>query len=128
VRPFVAPSTEYSAGHRGIDIGGAGDIVAPTDGVVHFAGVVVDRGVLSIAIPGDVLASFEPVTTALHEGDSVTRGEVIGHIDPGHCSQPCLHFGVRVHGEYVSPLLFLGGIERPVLLPTRVDARSRSSP
>jgi murein DD-endopeptidase MepM/ murein hydrolase activator NlpD len=118
-RPFIAPATEYSAGHRGIDIAATGDVVAPADGVVHFVGFVVDRPVLSISHPGGVLSSYEPVESSLHEGDVVERGEVIGHIMPGHCAQPCLHFGVRVDGEYVSPMLFLGGIPYSVLLPTR---------
>jgi murein DD-endopeptidase MepM/ murein hydrolase activator NlpD len=52
-------------------------------------------------------------------GDAVRRGEVVGVLQPGHCSRPCLHFGVRRHGEYLSPLNFLGGIPHSVLLPTR---------
>ncbi|WP_443208538.1 hypothetical protein [Salinibacterium sp. PAMC 21357] len=40
----------------------------------------------------------------------------------GHCTRPCLHFGVRVEGEYVSPLNYLSGIPRAVLLPTRTSA------
>src|SRR5690606_24009243 len=49
-RPFLAPATPYASGHRGIDVrAAAGDEVhAPADGIVHFAGVVVDRPVLSI--------------------------------------------------------------------------------
>jgi murein DD-endopeptidase MepM/ murein hydrolase activator NlpD len=119
VRPFIAPASEYAAGHRGIDIAARGAVVAPADGVVHFAGVVVDRPVLSIEHPGGVLSSYEPVTSELRAGDVVTRGEVIGEVQPGHCRSPCLHFGVRIDGEYVSPLLFLGGIPHSVLLPTR---------
>jgi murein DD-endopeptidase MepM/ murein hydrolase activator NlpD len=143
IRPFIAPSTAYSAGHRGIDIAADGDVRAPADGVVHFSGVVVDRGVLSISHAGGVLSSYEPVVSNLHTGDPVTKGQVIGQIEigqieigqieigqieAGHCSVPCLHFGVRVDGDYVSPLLFLGGLARPVLLPTPGDARARSSP
>lgn len=120
VREFVAPQTPYSAGHRGIDVAApAGTVYAPADGVVHFAGVVVDRPVLSIEQAGGVLTSFEPVVTALSEGDPVERGQVVGAVLPGHCPSLCLHFGVRVDGEYVSPLLWLGGIERAILLPTR---------
>lgn len=119
-RPFLAPATPYASGHRGIDVrAAAGDEVhAPADGIVHFAGVVVDRPVLSIDQGGGVLSSFEPVVTSLQEGDVVRRGQVIGELLPGHCaSGACLHFGVRIHGEYVSPLLFLGGQPRAVLLP-----------
>ena len=94
--------------------------MAPADGVVHFAGVVVDRPVLSLDHTGGVLSSYEPVTTHLLTGDTVHRGEVIGVVLPGHCAKTCLHLGVRIDGQYVSPLTFLGGIPRSVLLPTRV--------
>jgi murein DD-endopeptidase MepM/ murein hydrolase activator NlpD len=119
VRPFIAPATQYSAGHRGIDIAATGDVLAPADGVVHFEGTVVDRPVLSITQAGGYLSSFEPVVSSLHAGDVVTRGETIGQLAAGHCSQVCLHFGVRVVGQYVNPMLFLGELVRPVLLPTR---------
>src|SRR5690606_40582057 len=50
VRAYLAPPAPYAAGHRGIDIRSspAAEVRAPADGVVHFAGVVVDRAVLSI--------------------------------------------------------------------------------
>lgn len=120
VRPFVAPATPYAAGHRGIDIGAPGtEVLAPADGVVSFAGVVVDRPVLSIRHAGGVVSSYEPVEASVAVGDAVTRGQLIGTLLPGHCAGLCLHFGVRVGGAYVSPLAFLGGIPRSVLLPTR---------
>ena len=120
VRPYIAPRTPYSAGHRGIDLAApTGTVYAPADGVVHFAGTVVDRPVLSIEQPGGVLTSYEPVATTLTAGATVERGEVIGTVVPGHCASLCLHFGVRVHGDYASPLAWLGGIEPAVLLPTR---------
>lgn len=121
VKPFIAPLTPYASGHRGIDIGGGGgdDVRAPASGVVHFSGWVVNRPVLSIRHGDGLISSFEPVTSALVEGQLVARGQVIGVLEAGHCALPCLHFGVRRHGEYISPLLYLGGIERSVLLPTR---------
>jgi murein DD-endopeptidase MepM/ murein hydrolase activator NlpD len=117
VRPFIAPITPYAPGHRGIDVVTDGTVIAPADGVVYFAGYVVDRPVLSIAHAGGLLSSYEPVTTDLHAGDSVIRGQSIGSVAAGHCPSVCLHFGVRLGGEYVSPLNFLGGIPRSVLLP-----------
>ncbi len=121
VRGFVAPLSEYGAGHRGIDIAApeGAMVTAPDDGVVFFAGVVVDRPVLSIQHAGGLVSSYEPVTSTLAAGDVVQRGQPIGTLIAGHCNQPCLHFGVRLHGDYVSPLDYLGGIVRPVLLPTR---------
>lgn len=120
IRPFIAPENRYSAGHRGIDIFASSPVVlAPADGVVHFAGFVVDRPVLSIRHPGGLLSSYEPVETELSVGDPVRRGQPLGTLLPGHCSTLCLHFGVRHNGEYVSPLNFLGWIPRSILLPRR---------
>ena len=118
-RPFVAPATPYGRGHRGIDLRApAGTLVrAPASGIVHFAGVVVDRPVVSISHPGGVLSSFEPVQPLVAAGDAVHRGDVIGMLLAGHCSAACLHLGARIDGEYVNPLLFLGGVPRAVLLP-----------
>lgn len=118
-RPYIAPETPYSAGHRGLDIRAeAGiEVRAPADGVVHFAGFVVDRPVISIRHAGGVLSSFEPVEPFVATGDRVTRGEIIGILLLGHCATPCLHLGARIDGEYVNPLLFLGGLEHAVLYP-----------
>jgi len=120
-RPYIAPAGPYAPGHRGIDIRSAADaaVLAPADGVVHFAGFVVDRPVLSIEHADGALSSFEPVQTELVAGDHVTRGQVIGTLLAGHCASPCLHLGARVDGEYVNPLLFLGGVGWSVLYPTR---------
>ncbi|HEU4850221.1 MAG TPA: M23 family metallopeptidase [Terrimesophilobacter sp.] len=120
-RPFIAPATPYSSGHRGIDLHGAvgSAVYAPAGGVVHFSGFVVDRPVISIRHPGGLVSSFEPVISKLVAGTVVHRGDTIGALQSGHCGAPCLHFGVRLHGEYVSPLGYLGGIPRSVLLPTR---------
>ncbi|WP_166873622.1 M23 family metallopeptidase [Salinibacterium sp. ZJ450] len=123
-RPFLAPATPYSVGHRGVDLhvaAGAGAAVrAPAAGVVHFAGVVVDRPVLSIRHPGGLISSYEPVASSLVAGEPVSAGEVIGTVTgTGHCPRVCLHLGVRVDGEYVSPMRYLGVLPRAVLLPTR---------
>lgn len=118
--PFRAPPTPYAAGHRGIDLAAApGTLVrAAADGVVAFAGPVAGRGVLSIAHGDGVVSAIEPVAASVAVGDHVTAGAVVAVTsDGGHCDGGCVHFGVRVHGEYVSPLLFLGGLPRAVLLP-----------
>jgi len=120
-RPFIAPESAYSAGHRGIDISSTDDavITAPADGVVYFSGMVVDRPVLSIAHADGLVSSYEPVESDLPQGTKVRRGDDVGHLLPGHCAAACLHFGVRLYGQYVSPLNYLGGIPHSVLLPTR---------
>jgi murein DD-endopeptidase MepM/ murein hydrolase activator NlpD len=123
VRGFEAPATVYSAGHRGVDLAApAGSpVVSVDDGVVAFAGTVVDRGVVAIDHDG-VRSSVEPVEPAVEQGEAVRRGEVIGHVASGG-SHPAgiVHLGARVRtGDgwaYVSPLLYLGGATRAVLLP-----------
>ncbi len=121
MRTFIAPPTPYSPGHRGIDIstGLGSPVFAPADGVVSFAGVVVDRPVLSLRHSDGVVSSYEPVLTELLAGATVSRGETIGVLLDGHCKSPCLHFGTRRYGEYLSPLGFLGRVGYSVLLPTR---------
>jgi murein DD-endopeptidase MepM/ murein hydrolase activator NlpD len=121
VRPFIAPESEYGPGHRGIDIASTAgtDIRSPSDGVVHFSGLVAGRPVLSIEHAGALISSFEPVVSGLTEGTLVHRGDLVGVLAPDHCDRVCLHFGVRLHGQYVSPLNYLGGVARSILLPTR---------
>jgi murein DD-endopeptidase MepM/ murein hydrolase activator NlpD len=120
LRPFTAPANRYGPGHRGVDIAASpgSPVRAPAAGVVSFAGVVVDRPVLSIQHDEDLVSSFEPVTATVSAGDRVSAGQVVGVVASGaHCAERCLHFGVRRHGQYISPVLFLGGIARAVLLP-----------
>lgn len=120
LEPFRAPPTPYAAGHRGIDLAAApgATVRAPADGVVSFAGPVAGRPVLSIDHGDGVVSSIEPVVSAMGAGAPVGRGEPVGAVGSGgHCDGACVHFGVRVHGEYVSPMLFLGGVPRAVLLP-----------
>lgn len=121
LRPYIAPPTPYGPGHRGIDVAlsAGGTVYAPADGIVHFSGVVVDRPVLSIRHADGLISSFEPVSSKLVAGDPVRSGDQIGVAEAGHCTVACIHFGVRLYGDYVSPLNYLGGIPHSVLLPTR---------
>ncbi len=87
-RPFIAPETRYSSGHRGVDftVSAGSQVLAPADGVVHYAGFIVDRPVLSIRHEGGYLSSLEPVSAAVAEGDTITRGQTVGFLDSSnHC-------------------------------------------
>ena len=123
VRGFEAPATAYSAGHRGVDLlaGVGGEVRAPDDGRVAFAGAVAGRGVVSIDHDG-ARSSLEPVTASVEAGDEVRRGQVVGVLGTGGShAAGVLHLGARVRSgdgwAYVSPLLLLGGARRAVLLP-----------
>lgn len=116
-RDYSAPTSAYSRGHRGIDLVAepGTEILSPADGVVHFAGWVVDRPVLSIEHEG-LLSTFEPVEALVQKGDRVSRGQVIGHLTTGpHCT--CVHMGARQVEDYLSPLAMLSIVPAAVLLP-----------
>lgn len=118
VDPFRPPPHPYGSGHRGIDIPAERGmhVLAPAGGTVSYAGVVVDRGVLSIRIDARTVLSMEPVDASVRAGELVQKAEEVGVVAGGaHCDDRCLHLGVRVDGEYVNPMRFL--VERPVLLP-----------
>ena len=119
-RAYVAPAHEYGPGHRGIDLELRESTVvrAPADGVTAFAGSVAGRGILTIDHGDGLVTTLEPVTTALAPGSPVTRGDDVATLGlGGHAAPGSLHFGVRLDGEYINPMLLLGDVPRAVLLP-----------
>jgi murein DD-endopeptidase MepM/ murein hydrolase activator NlpD len=121
VEAFVAPAHEYGPGHRGVDIAPsdpAGVISSPAAGVIAFAGPVAGRGVVTIDHGGGLVTTLEPVSPEATVGEAVVAGEPVGTLSTGgHTPPGALHFGVRLDGEYINPLLLLGGVPRAVLLP-----------
>ncbi len=158
VRPFDKPGQRWLAGHRGVDLAAsAGDAVrSPADGTVRFTGYVVDRQVLTVDHGNGTVSSFEPVTATVSVGKPVSAGQSIGVVDfrgslPGgaadgaftdrvladakapesrqpHCPRSCLHWGVRLDGEYVDPLRYLMDRRPSVLLPPAGGSRSPARP
>lgn len=143
MREFMAPATEYGAGHRGIDIAVAPgtSVRAPAAGRVLFSGSVAGRGVLTIEHPNDVVSTIEPIEAFVTVGDIVSAGDVVGVVAPpdvvwdaSHvCS--CVHVGARYRGSYVSPRTLLEQARTAVLKPwgdgpttTRAGALARRSP
>lgn len=119
-RPFVAPAHDYGPGHRGIDVDVAAgaEISAPAAGIVAFSGMVAGRGVLTIDHGDGLVSTFEPVQSPLSPGTTVGKGEHIGAVSSGgHVPLGQLHFGVRLNGAYINPLLLLGEVPRAILLP-----------
>jgi len=120
VRPFIAPPHEYGPGHRGIDLLPSGDGVvhAPAPGVVAFAGQVAGRGVITVDHGDGLVSTLEPVDPGLPVGTLVERSTPLGMISAGGHAEPgAVHFGVRLDGAYINPLVLLGGVPRAVLLP-----------
>ncbi|MGU3645983.1 murein hydrolase activator EnvC family protein [Microbacterium sp. C23T] len=120
VRPFVAPPHEYGPGHRGIDLLPSGDGVvrAPAPGVVAFSGQVAGRGVITVDHGDGLVSTIEPVDPGLAVGTPVERSTPLGMISAGgHAEAGAVHFGVRLDGAYINPLVLLGGVPRAVLLP-----------
>lgn len=121
VHGFVAPTSPYGPGHRGIDLSTRdGAAVRAVDaGVVTHAGTVAGRATISITHPSGVRSTYEPVRTLVRRGDHIVRGQVIGWVEDtaGHCGpDPCVHLGAVTDDGYVDPLLFLAA-RRVVLLP-----------
>lgn len=121
LRGFDPPPKPWLSGHRGVDLGlgtAGTPVMSPAAGTVSFAGVVVDRPVITIDHGGGLRSSFEPVDSTLAVGEAVAAGQVVGTVLPGHCpAAQCLHWGVRDGEEYVNPLQFVLDLRPSVLLP-----------
>jgi murein DD-endopeptidase MepM/ murein hydrolase activator NlpD len=112
IRPFEAPLGPYGSGHRGIDIGAptGTPVRAAADGVVAFAGRIGGELHASVEHPDGIRTSYSYLASVdVRSGDAVARGDVIGTsarghvgIEPGH-----LHFGARLAGRYIDPMLLL---------------------
>lgn len=110
---FDAPSPDWQRGHRGVDLAGrAGQpVYAARDGTVVYAGTLAGRPVVSIAHPGGLHTSYEPVHAAVRVGQRVTAETVIGELASGHpgcAAEACLHWGAMwgsaSRADYVDPL------------------------
>ncbi|GAA4360303.1 M23 family metallopeptidase [Paeniglutamicibacter cryotolerans] len=120
LRLFDPPAQRWSPGHRGLDLGAAGGeaLLAPAPGIVSYAAVVVDRRVLVIDHGHGLLSSFEPVAGTPRPGTAVAAGDRVGTIDTGgHCDGHCLHWGLRLHNEYIDPMLTISDRRPSILLP-----------
>lgn len=119
-RVFEAPAHRYGPGHRGIDLRAdpAAEVRAPAGGTVAFSGDVAGRGILTIDHGAGLVTTLEPVDSDLAVGSSVAEGDAVATVAlGGHSAPGALHFGVRLDGEYINPLLLLGELPRAVLLP-----------
>jgi murein DD-endopeptidase MepM/ murein hydrolase activator NlpD len=108
---FDPPDTEYSAGHRGVDLPGQlGESVrAVAPGRVTFAASVGGVGVVTVDHGGE-RSTYQPVEPVVHRGDIVAAGDVLGRLDGAgsHCPTACLHLGRLASESYLDPLERLG--------------------
>lgn len=112
-RGFDAPSPDWQPGHRGVDLPGAPGqpVYAAGTATVVFAGQLAGRPVVSLAHPGGLRTSYEPVRAAVRVGQPVTAETVLGSLEPGHAgcrAAACLHWGAMwgpaSGARYVDPL------------------------
>lgn len=120
IRGFEPPRSEWSAGHRGVDLrADIGDpIRAIGAGTVTFAGDLAGRGVV-VVTHGKLRSTYEPLIPLVSRGDQVVAGETTGLLSRSgsHCAPAdCLHLGVRRGDDYLDPLSLLGP-RRVRLLP-----------
>jgi murein DD-endopeptidase MepM/ murein hydrolase activator NlpD len=113
IRGFDPPSSPYGSGHRGIDIATAvGTLVrAPAPGVVSFAGNVGGHLFVTTNHGGGLLSTCSFLSGLLvHKGDTVAAGQAVALSGTGHPGDttPNVHLGVRLSGQYVDPLDYLG--------------------
>jgi Peptidase family M23/PGAP1-like protein len=113
--PFVAPTSEFGPGHRGVDydVPAGSAVRAAGAGSVRFAGSVAGNLAVTVDHGGGLVSTY----SILSEID-VSRGQ---HVDPGTWlgrtarSHPGdgdgFHFGVKLHGAYVDPSNFLGPLD-----------------
>jgi len=121
LRRFEQPRSQWSSGHRGVDLSATvGQAVfSAGEGVVAFSGVIAGRGVVTVRHSGGLRTTYEPVDQRLASAIVVHRGTTIGVISstPGHCVPlTCLHWGAIAGQLYRDPLSLLG-FGRPILLP-----------
>jgi len=112
-RAFDAPSPDWQRGHRGVDLAGAPDqvVYAAGPGTVVFAGKLAGRPVVSVAHPGGLRTSYEPVEATVRVGQLVDSSTPVGRLLPGHVGCPvtaCLHWGAMwgpaSRADYVDPV------------------------
>jgi murein DD-endopeptidase MepM/ murein hydrolase activator NlpD len=111
VRGFEPPVHPYGPGHRGVALRAAAgeDARAAMSGTVTFAGVVARVGWVTVHHGGGLDTTYGPLDPrAVVRGETVERGQVLGRLAAGARH---LHWGARLHGAYIDPLLLLGAWE-----------------
>ena len=90
VRSFDAPSPNWNRGHRGVDLAGrpGQPVYAAGDATVVYAGTLAGRQLVSLAHPGGLHTSYEPVRAGVRVGQRLTAGTAIGELLAGTSGLP----------------------------------------
>lgn len=120
-RGFESPTSPYTAGHRGIDIAVpfGTPAVAAQEGSVAFAGKVAGSLFVSIDHADGIRTTYSWLSVVdVKKGEQVEAGSVIGATGAGHPSSTLahLHFGARLSGEYMDPMLLLSPLDLRTLI------------
>ena len=116
VHAFEEPSSVYGAGHRGADLGvPPGTAVrAAGDGEVTFAGPVAGTLHVTVLHAHGLRTSYSFLSSiAVHTGDPVQRGEVLGTTggtNDDHDGK-ALHLGLRTGDRYLDPMLLFAPVD-----------------
>jgi hypothetical protein len=131
LRPFSFDHAHPYAGgqHRGVDLGAPGgtQVLAPTGGIVSFAGTVPTGGkTVSIETPLGYTATLVHLgSIGVKRGASVGEGSVVGTVGPSgvpELTEPYVYFGLRTTSDqqgYVDPM---------IVLPSRTRAPPATAP
>lgn len=112
IRGYEPAAHRYGPGHRGIDysVPVGTPVRASAEGEVSFAGSVGHGLYVTIQHAGGIATTYSFLSEVLvSRGEQVGQGRVIGLSGEGHSDGPdALHFGAKLNGEYIDPMLLLG--------------------
>jgi hypothetical protein len=133
VSQFRQPNSDYSAGHRGVDLRvfDGQPVLAPSAGVIRFSGWVAGRKIISVENAAGLRWELEPVcAVGLISGLQVSKADYLGNVclktsanaagsvanNLSHCQiKQCLHFSIKRRSalgqwKYLSPMAFIGAL------------------
>ncbi len=136
VRPFLRPTSDWGAGHRGVDLVASKSVVllAPHRAKISFANQAF--GVPTVVLDHNDGSSqvFQPVCLLEDNqvGQELLTGQTFGvfcgaGLKEGHCGQlDCIHWSYRLDkSTYINPLRMIGWLAPASLLPTgQIDTAS----
>ena len=136
---FDPPTSDWGAGHRGVDLLGAPRQAVRTalSGRVSFIGRIAGRGIV-VVDHGATRTTYEPVRGTARIGTAIEAGDRIGSLETfgSHCfPRSCLHWGWVRAATYLDPLLLVGAgpvrllpLWRDLPQPTRASPQASRSP